>query len=158
MGRLVKAFSLDRESARLGNFDEKQFLQEAGEIAARLRSEIGTSSNEILEPAPRARREARSNERYDEPHTAAHSLRFVNDDHDSEALNTVDLALQVGDLDEAREAMSRLRRDRDTDQRTTEVAKHQADRQVAADRHHAADRQLVDEQLRWEEQIGRAHV
>ena len=40
MGKLAKAFALDRESSRFMPFDEQQLLRDAGQIAARLRSEL----------------------------------------------------------------------------------------------------------------------
>ncbi len=44
MGKLAKAFALDRESSRFMPFDEQQLLRDAGQIAARLRSELDRSS------------------------------------------------------------------------------------------------------------------
>lgn len=186
MGRLVKAFALDRESARLGNFDEKQFLQEAGQIAARLRSEIApepqarpaesrraTESYRSTETSRedasadrdgRGRRESRHSDARNEIASDSPSLRVFGELDDVEALSSVDLALQVGDLEEAREAMGRIRRDREYEQRTTETGRAQeqtrrvqeqvrleAQARVQEQNRVQTERHFIDEQLRWEE-------
>lgn len=85
MGRLAKAFALDRESSRLMPFDEQEFLREAGQIAARLRSELDGSSE-----VPK--------------------MRVVQNDV-SQTLAELQLAFQAGDVLDARDAISKLRRE-----------------------------------------------
>jgi|GEM_PF-5939590 len=135
MGRLVKAFALDRESARLGNFDEKQFLHEAGLIADRLRAEVGMAGDASGTSTRTYRDEYHDNRssRPQSPH------RFDEPSGEADLLSSIELALQVGDLDEAREAVGRLRRE------------HDAQRRGLASFQTQAERQVLDEQLRWEE-------
>lgn len=136
MGRLVKAFALDRESARLGHFDEKQFLHEAGLIADRLRVEVGTTTNEPSDTPEWTRRDDAHDNRY----SRSQSPRGREESSDeADLLSSIELALQVGDLDEARDAVGRLRRDRDAQRRGLETSQTQAERQI------------LDEQQRWEE-------
>lgn len=136
MGRLVKAFALDRESARLGNFDEKQFLHEAGLIADRLRAEVGTVAGDASGPSGRAYRDEYHDNRSSRPQSPD---RIDEPSAEADLLSSVELALQVGDLAEAREAVSRLRREHDAHRRSVASFQTQAERQV------------LDEQLRWEE-------
>lgn len=131
MGRLVKAFSLDRESSRLMQFNEDQFLREAGEIADRLRAEMasrGTSE------APRQREATKP------------PLRVVvHSESDTSALADAELALKAGDLEEVREALARLRNERDP------AAIRQSTRQQSASSEQDQPHDSTDEQRRWTE-------